>query len=77
MTYLFPNYNGATVEDWEWLSHLILLYWACDYLPMLWLKSIHVNKRDRRQYHHDCWRCPSVKPSHVINIHVVTDGSYC
>ena len=23
MTYPFPNYNGATVDVWEWMSHLI------------------------------------------------------
>ena len=23
MTYLFPNFNGATVEVWEWISHAI------------------------------------------------------
>ena len=23
ITYLFPNFNGATVEVWEWISNFI------------------------------------------------------
>ena len=26
ITYLFPNFNGATVEVWEWISHFIPCY---------------------------------------------------
>ena len=47
ITYQFPNFNGYTVEVWEWISnfttHVIIT--ACDYLSMLGLKSIHVSKR--------------------------------
>ena len=33
ITYPFPNFNGYTVEVWEWISNFIpLLYWACNYL---------------------------------------------
>ena len=42
----FLNLNGATVEVWEWVKCFHhTLYWACDYLSMLGLKLIHVNKR--------------------------------
>ena len=23
ITYIFPNFNGATVEVWEWISNMI------------------------------------------------------
>ena len=29
------TFNGAAVEVWEWISNLISLYWAHDYLSML------------------------------------------
>ena len=48
ITYPFPNFNGATTEVWEWISNFTL-YWACDYLYMLWLKSNHVSKRVPRK----------------------------
>ena len=36
ITYLFPNFNGAVVEIWEWISNftLYILYCARDYLSM-------------------------------------------
>ena len=52
----FPNFNGATVEVWEWISNFIphfirhdkwchpTLYWASDYLSMLGLKLNHASK---------------------------------
>ena len=47
ITYPFPNFNGAVVEGWKWISNFIPhFYWACDYLTMLVLKLIHVSKRD-------------------------------
>ena len=45
ITYPFLNSNGCTVEVWEWISNLITLYWACDYLFMLGFKLIHISKR--------------------------------
>ena len=46
ITYPFPNFNGITVEIWEWISNFIpTLYWACDYLSILVDKLIHVSKR--------------------------------
>ena len=45
ITYHFPNINGAAVEVQNGLvisPHT--LCWACDYLSMLGLKLIHVNK---------------------------------
>ena len=48
MIYPFPNFNGATVEVWEWVHPR--LYWSCDYLSMMGLKLNHVNKMDL--WHH-------------------------
>ena len=50
--YPFPNFNGGTVEVWEWISNFIQhsTPWTCDYLSMLGLKLIHVNKRGPYQY---------------------------
>ena len=44
IAYPLPNFKGCTIEVWEWISHPTF-YWACDYLSMLGLKSIHVSKR--------------------------------
>ena len=41
----FPNFNGCTVEVWEWISNFITLYNGCNYLSMLRLQSNHVSKR--------------------------------
>ena len=41
----FPNFNGAAIEVWEWISNLISHYRTCDYLSMLGLMMIHVIKR--------------------------------
>ena len=41
----FPNFNGATVEVWEWISDLIPhLYNGCSYLSMLESKFTHDSK---------------------------------
>ena len=40
----FANSNGTTIEVWEWINNFMALYWTCDYLSMLGLKSIHVSK---------------------------------
>ena len=38
----FPNFNGTTIEIWEYKTNLIpAFYWASDYY-MLGLKLIHV-----------------------------------
>ena len=37
--YPFPNFNGATVEVWEWISNFIP-----HLLEMGRLKSLHVSK---------------------------------
>ena len=37
--YPFPNFNGATVEVWEWISDFI------PRLPGVWLKLHHASKR--------------------------------
>ena len=34
ITYPFPNFNGATVEVWEWISYSTF-YNGCNYLSML------------------------------------------
>ena len=51
ITYPFPNFNGCTVEIWEWISNLMTtqfhptLCWSCDYLCMLVSNLIHISKR--------------------------------
>ena len=46
ITYPFPNFNGCTVEVWEWISDFIpYFYNGCNYLSMLGLTLIHVSKR--------------------------------
>ena len=46
ITYPFPNFNGWTVDVWEWISNSILptVYNGCSYLPMPGLKLSHVNE---------------------------------
>ena len=41
ITCSFPNFNGATV--WEWISNHTF-YKECNFLSMLGLKLIHVDK---------------------------------
>ena len=49
ITYPFPNFNGATVDVWEWDKQFhFTLYNICNYLSMLGLKLIHVSQRDPR-----------------------------
>ena len=49
ITYPFPYFNGAAIEVWEWISNSShTLYWACDYLSKLRLKSICISKRGPR-----------------------------
>ena len=42
--YPFPNFNGATVEVWEWMSNFTL-HLACDYSSTLGSKKNHDDKR--------------------------------
>ena len=44
ITYPFLNFNGCTVEVYEWISNPTL-YNGCNYLSMLGLKLNHVSKR--------------------------------
>ena len=49
ISYPFPNFNGATVEVWEWLSNLYpTLHNGCNDLSMLISKAIHVSERAMR-----------------------------
>ena len=41
ITYPFLNFNGYTIEVWEWISNLIPLYQVYNYLSMLWLELNH------------------------------------
>ena len=46
ITYPFPNFNGCTVELWEWISNSISpFYDGCNYLSMMGLKFNYINKR--------------------------------
>ena len=55
ITYPFPNFNGGTVEVWEWISNFIPPFtsWACDYISMLGLKLNHVSNRGPWCFHED------------------------
>ena len=46
ITYLFPNFNGGTVEVWEWISNSIP-HITMDVItyPLMGLKLIHVSER--------------------------------
>ena len=45
ITYPFPNFNGFSVEVWEWIGNFVTLYNGCNYLFMLrLLKLIRVSK---------------------------------
>ena len=46
IAYPFPNFNGITVEVWEWINNFTHILWACDYLSILGLKLIHISRRD-------------------------------
>ena len=45
ITYPFPNFNGTTVEVWEWISNFIPYFTECDQLSLLGLDLIPVIKR--------------------------------
>ena len=47
ISYLLPNFNGTAGKAWERIANSIhpTRYWAFDYLFMLGLKLIHVDKR--------------------------------
>ena len=55
ITYPFPNFNGCTVEVWEWTSHVdhLILYNECNYLSMLSSRLIRVSERVPLQWHHN------------------------
>ena len=44
ITSLFPNFNGSTVEVWDWTSNFIPYIIGCNYLSTLGLKLNHVSK---------------------------------
>ena len=51
ITYPFPNFNGCTVEVWEWIinfiQHLschVISYPCCDYHQLLWVKGTLLTK---------------------------------
>ena len=50
--YPFPNFRGASIEVWEWISNFIdaKLYWACDYLSVLGLNLIHSKRRQNGRH---------------------------
>ena len=45
ITYTFPNFNGCTVEVWEWISNSIIHLYECSCSSMLKSKLIHVSKK--------------------------------
>ena len=49
ITYPFSNFNGCTVEVWEWKSNFVLdFYNGCNYFSVLGLNLNHVSKRGHR-----------------------------
>ena len=38
ITYLFPNFNGAAIEVWEWISNFILLFIGHVLIYPCWVK---------------------------------------
>ena len=48
ITYPFPNFNGCTVEVWEWILIHPTFYNGFYYLSMLGFKLNHVSKRGHR-----------------------------
>ena len=67
VTYPFLNFRGATVEVVEWMSNFhAALFSACNYLPVLGLKLIHVCKMGHwyhRTTHRGVWLGESYKKS--------------
>ena len=49
ITHQFPNFNGLTVEVWEWINDLN----GCNYLSMLGFKLIHLSNGGSRFTKHD------------------------
>ena len=41
----FPNFNGAIVEAWEWISNFTLHFIIDVTTAITVIKSIHINKR--------------------------------
>ena len=71
ITSSFSNFNGCTVEVWEWLSYLIPHFiWAYAYLTMLGLYLIHVSKRDPESYEKGRAICRYQRPRYC-------DNKYC
>ena len=48
--HLFPNFNSCIIKVWKWMSIYPTLYNGCDYLSMLGLKLLNVNKRGPRGF---------------------------
>ena len=52
--YPLPNFNGAAIEIWEWISSFIPYYLiGCYHLSMLWFKLFHACKRGPMAPSHD------------------------
>ena len=42
----FPDFNGCTIEVWEWKSNFFPHFIMSNYLSILWLELIHVSKTE-------------------------------
>ena len=49
ISYPFPNFNGSTVEAWEWISNFIPHY-IMDVIAYPWWYLKHVDKRGSACY---------------------------
>ena len=69
----FTNFNGVTVEVWEWISNFIpIFYWTCDYLSMLGLKLSHIRKKRPLVYSYEL--CHIMMISHCLWCVVIYRG---
>ena len=56
ITYPFSNFNGGTVEVWDWMCNFIPRF-IMEVITYSWAKLIHVSKRDPwGKFHRQCWR---------------------
>ena len=54
ITYPFPNFNCATVQDWEWISNFThFIEHVITYAGIMGLKLNHIDKKEPQNYRRD------------------------
>ena len=81
ITYPFPNFNGAAIEVWKWISNFIPQFTghAIDYLSMLRLKLNHVSERgttkcNKVNFVHNYWDVFHTVSMRYIDIYMYNSG---